>query len=128
MSYFEEDDGLRQPWTAGTVFANPPFSAASKWIDKAREEFLAGNMRSGILLLPSRTHTGAFQMIAPISDVFFPKKEVRFLNAETGALMGPAPFALAILGLGFDKDMLARAKRRWTGIHLPRRLSRVRSA
>ena len=72
------DDGLMLPWN-GTVWCNPPFSAAAlaKWVDKAY--FEAGRHCRVLLLLPSRPETSYGQRALRTADaVVFLSERVAF--------------------------------------------------
>lgn len=64
--YTKEDDGLAQPW-GGRVWCNPPYSGeAGKFASKLYAEYVAGNVRAGILLVNSQTTPN--QWFAPLWD------------------------------------------------------------
>jgi len=87
--YYEEDDGLKQPWNAQNVYLNPPYSTLETWVAKAHEEFHNGNAETIVALLPCRTNTSYFhKLITPSADVLFIEKRLRF-----GEAAQQAPFA-----------------------------------
>ncbi|WP_417832880.1 DNA N-6-adenine-methyltransferase [Terasakiella sp.] len=87
--FYEEDDGLKQPWNAQNVYLNPPYSTLEAWITKAHDEFHKGNAETIIALLPCRTNTEYFHtLITPSADVLFIQKRLRFGKARQ-----QAPFA-----------------------------------
>jgi phage N-6-adenine-methyltransferase len=58
MSYFtKEDDGLAQPWIAGTVWINPPYGKTNNlsnqglFAHKLIAEHISGNVGEGIILV-----------------------------------------------------------------------------
>lgn len=52
-----ERDGLAEPWH-GNIYLNPPYGRdIGKWIDKACAEYLAGNTRAMIALVPVKCDT-----------------------------------------------------------------------
>lgn len=67
-------DGLRENWF-GKVWLNPPYSEASKWLDKMIEH------RNGSVLIFSRTGTLGKYM-KDCDHLFFLRKRVRFLDIE----------------------------------------------
>src|SRR6476661_9514028 len=73
--YWEELDGLQQPW-AGRVWLNPPFGNQQRpWVNKLTKH---GN---GILLLAARTEILAFHDVWKNADaVLFLSKRVQFLT------------------------------------------------
>ena len=62
----KEDDGLTKSWY-GTVWCNPPYSAAliKKFTKKFMDEYEKGNMIEGIILTNSGTDTIWNQNLAP---------------------------------------------------------------
>ncbi len=93
--YTIEDNGLAQPW-CGAVFANPPFSDAPRWIEKAFGEWVAGRCHTIVALLPVRTHTKAFQRyVLGEADVLFLDGRVSFEGAG-GEVRGQAPFGCLV--------------------------------
>ena len=77
--FYEEDDGLTQPWNAGTVFCNPPYSKATPFIRKALKAWSQGECKVALLLLPTRTHQSAFQeAVAGHADVFMLRGRMTF--------------------------------------------------
>jgi site-specific DNA-methyltransferase (adenine-specific) len=87
--FYEEDEGLSQPWNAKNVFLNPPYSTLETWVAKAHEEFHSGNAKTIVALLPCRTNTSYFhKLITPSADVLFIEKRLRF-----GEAAQQAPFA-----------------------------------
>jgi DNA N-6-adenine-methyltransferase (Dam) len=76
--YAPPQDGSLEPWDAGTIFVNPPYSLArNKWVRRCVEAGLNGSMV--ILLIPSATDTQPFQLAATwATSVLFIKGRVRF--------------------------------------------------
>lgn len=65
LRYFtRDDDGLAQEW-GGKVFMNPPYGDEIKaWVIKLRQEYDAGRVTEAIALVPARTDTAWFQLLA----------------------------------------------------------------
>lgn len=117
--YYEEDDGLTQPWNAHTVYCNPPFSAAATFIRKAREEWDKGECKVVLMLLPVQTHTVTFHECAVgQADVFLLKGRIAF-EGPNGSRK-EAPFPLMILLYGADAAMVERVLAYFPCVHLPR--------
>ena len=63
-TYFtERDGGLWLPWTARTVWCNPPYDQVPAWTDKARAEITAGRAQRLLLLIPYRPETKCHQSL-----------------------------------------------------------------
>lgn len=76
--FTEEDDGLSKDWAGHTVFVNPPYSQAKKWIEKGYREGQKENT-TVVMLVASRTDTQAFHnYIMNSSQVFFVKGRLVF--------------------------------------------------
>jgi hypothetical protein len=119
--YFEEDDGLSQSWNAKTVFCNPPYSIADKFMRKAHAEWLSRSAGCIIVLVPARTHTKIFSEIAGDTDMFFLKNRMRFWSSERTPLPERAPFSSVVMIFGGDERVIERARTTWDGVFVPRR-------
>ena len=119
--YFQEDDGLSQEWKARTIFINPPYTMATKFMRKAHEEWLSGSARCIVILVPARTHTKTFHEIAPDADFIFLKNYMRFWSEERTPMPHVAPFSSMVLILGGDEGVIERARASWNGVFVPRR-------
>ena len=78
FNFTEIDDGLRQNWWT-TVWCNPPFSKAGKWIEKCFNENKKNNIDI-IALLNVSTDTHAWQnyILHGMSDIFWISGRIRF--------------------------------------------------
>jgi phage N-6-adenine-methyltransferase len=77
-------DGLNTDWTAGggrTVFCNPPWNQAAKWVDKAVEEALNHGIRT-VMVLPASTDTAWFLKAWNNGVVILLHKRVAYLNPD----------------------------------------------
>ena len=119
--FFQEDDGLSQEWKARTIFINPPYTMATKFMRKAHEEWLSGSARCIVILVPARTHTKTFHEIAPDADFIFLKNYMRFWSEERTPMPHVAPFSSMVLILGGDEGVIERARASWNGVFVPRR-------
>jgi hypothetical protein len=90
-----EDDGLSQSWE-GRVYLNPPYGRdLAEWIRKLREEYPRA-VKEAILLLPSRTDTEFFAMLAEFASCFcFIRGRLTFSGHENAA---PFPSLIAYVG------------------------------
>lgn len=95
--YFtEEDDGLKQDWTAtpGAAFMNPPYGREiGKWMCKAYETGQQG--KTVVCLVPARTCTAWWHDYAAKGDVLFLRGRLKFGNAKNSA---PFPSAIVVFG------------------------------
>lgn len=95
--YFtEEDDGLKQDWTAtpGAAWMNPPYGREiGKWMHKAYETGQQG--KTVVCLVPARTCTAWWHDYAAKGDVLFLRGRLKFGNAKNSA---PFPSAIVVFG------------------------------
>lgn len=90
--YTPEEDGLKQSWGGETVFCNPPYSEAAKWVEKAFYESRADNT-TVVMLIPSRTDTSYFH------NFILHRTEIRFVSGrlQFGNSKRNAPFSSMIV-------------------------------
>jgi transcriptional regulator with XRE-family HTH domain len=119
--YFQEDDGLSREWKARTIFINPPYTMATKFMRKAHEEWLSGSAERIVILVPARTHTRTFHEIAGDADIIFLKNYMRFWSEQQTPMPYVAPFSSMVLILGGDEEVIERARATWGGVFVPRR-------
>lgn len=98
------------PWH-GRVWLNPPYGpAAVAFIDRMVEH------RNGLLLLPARTETRAFQRAAEAADyVVFLRDRLHFVRPD--GRQSRASFASVLMGFGDDREMfeaVVRADLGWS--------------
>lgn len=76
--YTAATDGAEQPWDAGTIYVNPPYSKArERWVKRCIEAADAGSRV--VLLMPSHTDTRLFHLaLQTASHVVFIKGRVKF--------------------------------------------------
>ena len=78
-----EEDGLAQDWTADTLWLNPPYSQAARWIDHAVYAVASGRVRHALVLALNSTETEWCQRLLEDCDaVAFPRGRIRFLAAD----------------------------------------------
>jgi transcriptional regulator with XRE-family HTH domain len=118
--YFEEDDGLSQSWNAKTVYCNPPYSIADKFMRKAHAEWLSGSAGCIILLLPARTHTKIFSEIAGDAHMIFLKNRIRFWSDQQKPMPHDAPSSSMLMIFGGDEGIIERAWATWAGVFVPK--------
>jgi transcriptional regulator with XRE-family HTH domain len=119
--FFQQDDGLLQEWKAKTVFCNPPYSLAAKFLGKAHAEWIAGSAKCVVLLITLRACSRIFHEIAGDADIIFLKNRLRFWSDQQTPLPERAPFSSMVLILGGDERVIGRARATWGGVFVPRR-------
>lgn len=83
--YTETDDGLSKNWGGQTVFCNPPYSQAAKWVEKCYREGTKDNT-TVVLLIFSRTSTRYFHdFIYRRAETRFVKRRLKFGGAKFNA-------------------------------------------
>ena len=75
LYYTQNEDGLLQDWGGQRVFCNPPYSQASKWVEKAYRESCKDNTLV-VLLIFSRTDTKYFH------DFIYHRAEIRLVRGR----------------------------------------------
>ena len=109
--YQEVDDGLAQEWR-GTVYMNPPYGTVIEdWCRKLRSEYEAGHTTAAIALVPARTDTQWWQVLADFT-VCFVTGRLKFSGHENSA-----PFPSAVFYLGEDVRGFLRGFRDIGGIY-----------
>lgn len=111
--FTREDDGLRQPWT-GRVFLNPPYGAGvGEWVERLRFHYLAGLIPAAIALLPARTDTRWWRVLAGF-PVCFIRGRLKFSGHAQSA-----PFPSAAVYLGPDLPAFRAAFRDMGTLYTP---------
>jgi len=118
--FFEKDDGLSQEWKARTVFCNPPYSMAAKFMRKAHAEWLSGSARCVILLISLHACSRIFHEIAGDADMILLNERLRFWSGEPTPMPERAPFSSMVLILGGDEKVIERARATWGGVFVPK--------
>lgn len=82
--YTEVDNGLAHPWTAETLFLNPPYNGrASEWCRKALREYEDGNVHEGILLVFAKLGYAWFEELWNTYPTCFVRERIRFVSPPT---------------------------------------------
>lgn len=78
-----EENGLGRDWRAETLWLNPPYSGAARWVDQVVGEVDAGRVRHALVLTLNSTETEWCQtLLGYASAVAFPHGRIRFLAAD----------------------------------------------
>lgn len=95
-------DGLAQPWDAGTIYVNPPYSKAREpWVERCITAGSEG--RKVVLLIPAATDTRIFQRaVATAHTVVFLKGRVKFGVLRPNRRQEAASHPSALLGWNVD--------------------------
>ena len=96
--YDEETDALEQDWK-GVCWCNPPYGRGIvSWVCKAADEAALRKEVTIVMLLPARTDTRWFSMVAESAD------EIRFIKGRLkfgdNANSAPFPSMVAIWNIG----------------------------
>lgn len=107
----EGGDGLSDDWSGRLAFVNPPFSAQLRWLQRAHQQWRAGNVEAAVCLVPARTDSAWFHdTLTADADICLLQGRVRFLDARGGAQ--PTPFSLMLVTLG----VTAKEKVAWSDL------------
>ena len=103
-----EDDGLKQEWTVGRIWMNPPYAQPlmGQFASKFAAEIRRGS--EGVVLVNNATETGWFQEIAAeCSAICFPRARIKFLDPDGNP--GAPLQGQAIIYCGPDADAFEEA-------------------
>lgn len=115
----EGGDGLKDEWSGGLAFVNPPFSSLLTWLRRAHEQWSLGNVRTVVCLVPVRTDSAWFhETLSADADIFLLQGRVRFLDLDGKAQ--PTPFSLMLVTLGSAAEQRARYQQATPGFWLAR--------
>jgi hypothetical protein len=107
-----EDDGLRQSWSGGGVFVNPPYGEQTPdWCRKIREESDAGLPIVALLPCGARFSTEYWQeevLSDRLRALCFVRGRVAFVNPE-GQEQAGNPYDSAIYGFNVDRERFRAA-------------------
>jgi ParB family transcriptional regulator, chromosome partitioning protein len=79
--YTEVENGLLQQWQ-GRLWLNPPYSAPSKWTDKALGHYASGDVIAALILTNSYTETGWWQRMAAVGVMLFFAGRMQFWHPQ----------------------------------------------
>jgi hypothetical protein len=100
--YTRAQNGLERSWY-GRVYLNPPYGRAIRqWVQKLVRAYELGQVTEALALLPARTDTGWFQLVAQY-PICFVRGRLRFSGAEHAA-----PFPSMLVYVGPDPENFAR--------------------
>lgn len=92
--FTQEDDGLGRYWR-GRVFMNPPYGGViGEWVQHLCYEYREGRTTEAIALVPARTDTRWFGLLADFPKCFV-RGRLKFGGGETSA---PFPSVVVYLG------------------------------
>jgi transcriptional regulator with XRE-family HTH domain len=101
------DDGLTARWSGSLAFVNPPYSGVLAWLQKAYDEWVAGNVETVVCLVPVRTDSPLFQdSIKPNADLYFLRGRLRF--GQEGGKPEQTPHSLMLVIFGATARQKAR--------------------
>ena len=110
----EGGDGLAEVWSGELAFVNPPFSQLLKWLRRAHDQWVAGNVSTVVCLVPVRTDSKWFhETLSVDADIYFLQGRIRFLDLLGKAQ--PTPFSLMVVALGASDEQRQRFGRQLTG-------------
>lgn len=96
-------DGLKEAWTFAdctdpkqVAYVNPPYSQLLAWAKKAIDELTNGSLDEAIFLIPARTDTKAFRLLAEgaYKIWFFPRRLKFWADGKPSKDTAPFPSAL----------------------------------
>ena len=94
---YPEKDGLKEDWSKyKSVFVNPPFKHANKWVEKAYNEGNKG--ATVVVLVPVKSDTAWWH------DYALKAKEIRFVRGRVTFENFDDPFIIGICFLVFKKE------------------------
>lgn len=101
LYYSLPNDGCVLPWTASTVFCNPPYGEArDRWVERCIAE--APDKRI-VLLIPAHPDTRTFQKaLAACASVLFCKGRLKFGVLRENGRQEAASHGSALIGFNVD--------------------------
>lgn len=97
-----QDDGLAQSWQSRTLFLNPPYGdKIGDFVQKLHDEYKAGHIEQAIALLPARTDTAWFQILADFPRCFVVGRLRFWREGEDTPNQATFPSAIVYLGADF---------------------------
>ena len=116
--YTKEQNGLMQPWF-GRVWLNPPYGKTQQgqtsnleaFTRRLIDQYLSGNIREAILLIPANTATSWFDALWRF-PICFPTYRIRFLQ-ENGKPSNGVSFGTCFVYLGPNEERFTLVFRRF---------------
>ena len=106
---YAEEDGLITPWSGHLAFVNPPYSAASIWLERCYRAWATGEVERVIALVPVRTNTRVFhERCAGVADIVFLRGRPNFVNPFAPEASGQVPFGTALIIWGGDASAVGK--------------------
>ena len=116
--YSVEDDGLTKEWR-GRVWMNPPYNAESvvKFTEKFVDEYEAGHINEGIVLVNNATETSWFvNMVNVAAAIVFPRGRIRYESSTRESLAPLQGQAFLYFGENIDKFFDAFSEIGWGAV------------
>ena len=116
--YSVEDDGLTKEWR-GRVWMNPPYNAESvvKFTEKFVNEYEAGHINEGIVLVNNATETSWFvNMVNVAAAIVFPRGRIRYESSTRESLAPLQGQAFLYFGENIDKFFEAFSEIGWGAV------------
>lgn len=105
--FSEGGDGLAEEWSGRLGYVNPPFSEVLKWLRRAHDQWLLGNVETVICLVPVRTDSVWFhETLSVVANIYLLRGRVPFL--DLGGKRQHTPFALMLVTLGATAEQMSR--------------------
>lgn len=104
--YSLPNDGCIMPWSASTVFCNPPYGEArDRWVERCIKE--SQNGKKIVLLIPAHPDTRTFQKaMAASTSVLFVKGRLKFGVLRENRRQEAASHGSALIGFNVDLSPL----------------------
>ena len=103
----EGGDGLTEDWSGRLAYVNPPYSAALRWLNRAHDQWIAGNVQTVVCLVPVRTESALFQdVLKPAADIYFLRGRPKFIDLQGKAQH--TPFSIMVVMLGATAEQKRR--------------------
>lgn len=111
-----EEDALTSTWSGAVAFMNPPFSAASTFLERAYRAWSDGECETVIALVPVRTNTRTFHTLcAGVANIILLQGRPKFVNPDRASDTGQVPFGLMLIVWGGRDDQARELSTRLGG-------------
>lgn len=107
--YTKKENGLLHPWT-GNIFLNPPYGREIiPWIHKLCNEWSDSHVKNAICLVPAKTDTKWFNILAERSVCFCTiRGRIKFVRTECGACKKTGTFSSVLVLLSSDEEIIEK--------------------